>query len=189
MFDKDYKSPQRQLNDRDKTLRELSINPKKRLPPIEKIPRLDTPEGMRSVPKTMEEMQQLCKDLIEWADKEDSLLLQQFALSKRISPYNFFKFATKRKNELFSQAFEYARAQCLIRMAKQNSELKDRVVDKYLPLYDSYYSDYLLAKEQRDHEYQKELKTIEDKKSSANIIVQMDPVISDIVPKCIDNKS
>ena len=166
MFDEDYKSPERQLTDRNDKSDWANIHPRKPIK-LEKIPKLNTPNGMRSMPKTMEEIYILSDELIEWADKEDSILLQQFALSKKISPYNFYDFAKKSKNEYFKQAFEYARAQCSIKMVMHGSKLKDIAVNRYMPIYDIFYNQYITDKENRDHEFTKELKAL-DAKNSGN---------------------
>jgi hypothetical protein len=143
------------------------------------------PEHMRKMPRNTDELHELTKELIEWAQRDDSFFLQQFPISKKISPYLFFKYAEKNKNEDFTNALDFARACCGIRMMMGNHKLEDGVVHRLMPIYDILYREYLEKKEMRTFDLQKQLKVIDnEQKSGSTIIVQMEPAKSDVVPLC-----
>lgn len=143
------------------------------------------PEQMRRMPKGVDELHELTKELIEWAQHDDSFFLQQFPISKKISPYLFFKYAEKNKNEDFSNALDFARACCSMRMMMGNHKLEYGIVHRLMPVYDILYREYLDGKETRTFELQKQLKVIDnEQKSGSTIIVQMESTKSDIVPLC-----
>lgn len=145
------------------------MKPKKNLQIVKKHP-----EKLRRMPKDPEELNLLADELIMWALKDDSVLLERFPLSKMMSPYLFFKFAKSESNEYFTDAFDFARSMCGVRMQEGNHAIDNSVVLRLLPLYNREYGDYLLQKEQR---------TLESSgKSGSNIVVNMEVCKSDIVP-------
>ena len=75
---------------------------------------------------------QIGDDLMEWADKEDSRLLDSFPLSRRLAPEWFYKMA--KKNPYFAQCLSYAKAKLGERM---EDKIKDNPIhiSKALPLY------------------------------------------------------
>lgn len=177
MFDEDYKSPPRPPNDRDKLKEFYHPTPKPKF--------LDIPKTMNRMPKGTQEVQELADELVEWADKPDSVLLQQFAVSKKISPYQFFRYAEREVNAAFTQAFDYARAKCSIRMLLGECAIKDVALSKYIPLYDTFYGNFIKENEQRAHNYQKELKTLDIQKGTqdhSNFTIFMEPSKSNIKP-------
>lgn len=74
----------------------------------------------------------LGNELMEWVDKEDSLLLDTFPLSKRMAPRWFYNMASK--NPYFEQCLSYAKARLGERMEEKlkNNPL---YLQKALPLY------------------------------------------------------
>lgn len=75
---------------------------------------------------------EMANRLVEWADKEDSRLIDAFPLSQHLSPRRFYKIAET--NNYFAACLEYA-------IAKLGERMEDKIKDhpihisKALPLY------------------------------------------------------
>lgn len=148
------------------------------------------PMKLNRMPRIIEEQNIMADELIQWALLPDSILMEEFPLSKNISPYRFFKLADSKTNEYFTDAYEFANSWCGVKMQKGQHQLDLNLLNKIFPLYHKRYNEYLLSKDERAFEFQKQLKTIESTaKSGSTIIVQMEPAKSDIVPLCVNTTS
>lgn len=83
--------------------------------------------------------QRLANELAEWADREDSVVLDSFPLSKRINPRWFYNMA--KNNTYFAQCLEYARARIgeRLEMKLQGNPVYQL---KALPIYSTPWADY-----------------------------------------------
>lgn len=133
-------------------------------------------EILERMPSDEKGQNDIANDLIEWALKEDSILLERFPLSKMMSPYLFFRLAKSGKNPYFTESVEFARALCCVRMQEGNHKIDTGLIYRLLPIYHHEYAQYLLEKETRTMEY--------NKNNSSTIVVQMEPSKSDVVPIC-----
>ena len=99
-------------------------------------------------------------ELMEWAERDDSRILDNFPLSKRLAPQWFYRM--KDKNDYFAQCLQYAKAKIGVR-------LEEKIIDhpihisKSLPLYGTLWVE---AEE-------KKLSATKSSNTPANIIVQM----------------
>jgi len=186
MFDEGYIPKGKNISYDRNVLKKWDISPKNM-----KIRKKSvySPTKLNRVPHNTEDIHKLADELCEWADKPDSLFMQQFALQKKIAPYLFFKLGKEGKNAYFTQAYEYARAACAVRMMSPESKLRETVLNKLIPVYDTFYGGFILDKENRDHEFQKELRAIDTEKDHpTHITVIQEKVDCPQVPICIDNK-
>lgn len=141
------------------------------------------------MPYKPEDQNKLADELIEWALQDDSLFWEKFAISKFITARLFINQIYKTKNEYLVRAFEFAKSCCSMRQIEGNHKINDSIIQKFLPLYNDFYSEYLLAKEKRDHEYQKDLKAMDAQKNGpTNITVLMDSITSSDMKPCLENK-
>ena len=124
------------------------------------------PQKLKRFPTSIDEQDKLADELIEWALKDGSIILEEFPLSKMISPYLFFSFAKNETNDYFTQAFDFARAYCSLRREKGDHNINMAIVLRLLPLYNRQYGEYL---------EQKEARALESGKSgNSTIVVQME---------------
>lgn len=136
------------------------------------------PEKLKRMPHSSEEQNILADELIEWALKDDSLLLEKFPLSKMISPYLFFKLGKSGKNDYFTRAFDFARAACSVRHIEGNHSIDTTVVLRLMRVYNREYHESLIEIEDRAVE----LKKISDNKEDVNFVINMQQSSSDVKP-------
>jgi len=75
---------------------------------------------------------EIANDLMDWADIDDSRLLDSFPLSRRLSPRRFYKMAEK--NAYFAECLEYAKAKLGERMEIKIVD-QPQYISKALPMY------------------------------------------------------
>jgi len=141
------------------------------------------PWKLNRMPRDKEEQNQMADELISWALIPSSVLLEEFPLSKNISPYRFFKFAKEESNEYFTDAFDFARSCCAVRMQKGEHELDIGLLHKIFPLYHRQYDEYLIEKENRAIEAKKIVTGNED----VQFVVKMQNVTTDLKPCSVIN--
>jgi hypothetical protein len=115
------------------------------MPPFEKGNQLAAGNPTSGAPGyTEKEIEALAKELYEWADREDSIILSEFALSKRKSPEWSNKIADS--YPVFSQAYDYARGKIGARRQKAAYEGKcnSSIVEKSWGMYDKEYRSWVL---------------------------------------------
>jgi hypothetical protein len=134
------------------------------------------PFKLNRMPKSADEQNKMADELVEWAFQPESILMEEFPISKMISPYRFFHLADEKSNQYFTDAYEFANSMCAIKMQKGKHTLDINLMNKIFPLYHKRYAEYLVARE---------LRAVESGKSSSTIVVQMEPSKSDIVPLCV----
>lgn len=99
----------------------------------------------------------IADELAEWADKEDSRLLDSFPLSKRIAPMWFYRMAND--NEYFARALQYAKAKLGERMEEriQDSPI---YISKALPMYSTLWMEAEERKLKEESKYVYEIKEV-----------------------------
>lgn len=65
-------------------------------------------QGLFQATDDEKQQREWANELMEWADLDDSFILDTFPLKKRISPHRFYNMA--RENNYFSQCLSYAKA-------------------------------------------------------------------------------
>lgn len=75
---------------------------------------------------------QIGRDLMEWAEKEDSRLLDDFPLSRRLAPQWFYRMALT--NNYFAQCLQFAKAKLGTRM-EHKVKNHPSYIAKALPMY------------------------------------------------------
>ena len=96
-------------------------------------------------------------ELVEWANKEDSRLIDSFPLSKRIAPRWFYKMAND--NEYFARALQYAKAKLGERMENMVKDSPGYIA-KALPMYSTVWEDAEERKLKEESKYVYEVKEI-----------------------------
>lgn len=105
-------------------------------------------------------------ELIEWADNRESLVLDNFPLSKKLAPYWFYNM--RNKNAYFAQCLEYAKAKIGERL--QMKLLSDKIsgsqeyMIKQLPKLDTLW--------------------IEERKENLANKDRIDPIVNIVMPDC-----
>lgn len=104
------------------------------------------PRKLLKPSESLYEQNELADDMIEWSKLETSLVIEDYPLSKNISPYKFFKLALN--NEYFDEALQFARAMIASRSYKKavNREVDGSMVMKMMPLYNPEYREFLREK-------------------------------------------
>ena len=141
------------------------------------------PEKLGKMPHGTEDQNILADELIEWALKEDSLLLERFPLSKKISPYRFFRLCKSGKNDYLTRALEFARAACSVRQIEGDHKIDTSIVLKLLRVYNTEYHESLLEIEDRAIEAKKIVGGNED----VQFVVNMEPSKSNLQPCSVIN--
>jgi hypothetical protein len=144
---------------------------------------------LNRMPNSKEEIHALADELMQWAQNPNSLFMQQFAIEKKIAPYLFFQMGKSGRNEYFTQAFDYARAACSVRLVSSDNKVRDVVLNRLMPVYDTFLGEFTKEQKLFDHELQKELKAIDAQKSGpSSITVVMEPVENSNISPCLENK-
>lgn len=110
------------------------------------------------------EWESLSEEMVEWAQKDESLFLQEFPLKNGYSPTKFLKWVEI--NESFANAVDYARNMLGIRREGKalNGEIDKDMVITLMPLYNPEYREY---KESQDAKH--------DNKSSITVVMEPAP--------------
>jgi hypothetical protein len=101
------------------------------------------------------ELHKLTNELVEWAKKDSSVILQDFFLEKKLSPYKTYKFIKEHPELPLHEAFQYAKSACYTRMIKAQSPINPHHVTRLMPLYDSFFGDYLEEQQEKTNAQQK----------------------------------
>ena len=136
------------------------------------------PEKLKRFPKDKLEQNKLADELIEWALREDTLLLEAFPLDRKMSPYHFFKFAKAETNEYFTMAFDFARSSSAVKMIQGKHGMDINLIQKIFPVYHRQYHEYLMERE----EHTAEIKKLSSGKEDINFVIKMEESKSDIKP-------
>jgi hypothetical protein len=123
------------------------------------------------MPKGDIELRRFIKELIDWAQQDDAVILQDFIRLKRVNPISFRNLYRDNKNEEFTAAVEFAKACCYTRLIKNESRVHFANVSKLMPLYDIFYGDYLEAIEKKEQT------------KNSNFVIEMPPISSEIMPR------
>lgn len=107
------------------------------------------PECINRPPRDVKEINKLADRLVQWAQTDDALTLDDFALKEKISPYRFKRMAPE--HSYFQQALEYARASVGSRLFKLGlfKKADSSLVSKTLPLYNEEYRQFILEKQDK----------------------------------------
>jgi len=127
-------------------------------------------------PQEIEKQNELVNEMLIWAQKNDSLCLEDFPISKNMAPTRFY--ACAQDNDYFADALDLARYTISSRL---QLGLRDRTLDKnyvlrLLPIYNQEYKFLMFAKIAKSHEesrgfniimscYNKECQDASDQKS------------------------
>lgn len=103
-------------------------------------------------PQEIEKQNKLVNEMLIWAQKNDSLCLEDFPISKSIAPTRFY--ACAQDNDYFADALDLARYTISSRL---QLGLRDRTLDKnyvlrLLPIYNQEYKFLMFAKIAKSHE-------------------------------------
>ena len=141
-------------------------------------------EIIHEVPKDEADQNDLANEVIKWSLLEESLFLEEFPLSKKISPYRFFQFAKNQKNPYFTNAVEFARAVLSVKMQKGviNKKLDREFILRLLPIYNLEYKEFLM--EQRTISQSQNIITQNIIKKE---IIEMPDYDTGTVPQCIEH--
>jgi hypothetical protein len=115
------------------------------------------------LPKDDNDFNKLINEMMEWSDLETSVNINDFAISKRISPYRFKRL----KNENFQEALELVK----YKIASRNRQLvNDRECEK-----DIYFKElYMLDQDYRESEHEKIAKRVQGFKNESTTITVID---------------
>lgn len=112
-------------------------------------------ESIVAMPKDDATLINLATELVEWSLKEDSLLIQDFPVMKKLNPYKFLKLAKADTHHYFSAAVEFATAILGSKLTKGAlfKTMEPTTARALLPMYNKEYKLYL--EEQRDKAIEK----------------------------------
>ncbi len=101
-------------------------------------------------PKTDKEYRAMANALIQWAQQETSLCIQDFLLNRLISPDCFTEFA--KKSDYFARAYEIAIHMIGVRRERlaQQGVLNQQIVLATMPLYNPQYKRWIKCLKYKD---------------------------------------
>lgn len=102
------------------------------------------------------EWSSLARDLVKWAQEDDSLFIQEFPLKHGYAPTKFYRWAEADLHEEFTNALDYARYMLGIRRETRalNGQLDKTVIMSMMPLYNAEYKEFKMASEKKDEKNQ-----------------------------------
>lgn len=129
---------------------------------------------LAQIPTSEYDYRILADELIQWAELDNSLIFDEFALLKKITPMHFHELPEK--SEYFAQAYNYAMRMVGTRRERlaQEGFLNHHMVMATMPLYDPIYRKWILMQKSKE----------ENKGATKLIVVEIPQTpTTDFVPK------